>query len=117
TTDGVVRAPSAFAITTGLSPSITATHELVVPRSIPTTRGMSGYPGLRCVGGMAGLTRAPERPWPWRPRPAPAAAADRWPCSRAGAAERRGEAAHRCPAARSAREGWDRMAGQLPRSE
>src|SRR5262245_37244415 len=37
-TDGVVREPSEFAITTGASPSMTATHEFVVPRSIPTTR-------------------------------------------------------------------------------
>ena len=35
TTDGVVRLPSAFAITTGSPPSITATQEFVVPRSIP----------------------------------------------------------------------------------
>ena len=34
-TDGVVLLPSAFAITTGSPPSITATHELVVPKSIP----------------------------------------------------------------------------------
>ena len=32
---GVVRAPSEFSITLGLPFSITATHELVVPRSIP----------------------------------------------------------------------------------
>ena len=37
TTEGVVRAPSAFSITRGCDPSITATHELVVPRSIPIT--------------------------------------------------------------------------------
>ena len=37
TTDGVVLAPSAFAITTGSPPSITATHEFVVPKSIPIT--------------------------------------------------------------------------------
>src|SRR5690242_9282548 len=36
TTDGVVRLPSAFGMTTGSPPSITATTELVVPRSIPT---------------------------------------------------------------------------------
>src|SRR5580700_10474479 len=36
TTDGVVRAPSAFGITVGLPPSLTAITELVVPRSIPT---------------------------------------------------------------------------------
>src|SRR4051794_8641291 len=35
TTDGVVRAPSWFAITVGWPASITATTELVVPRSIP----------------------------------------------------------------------------------
>src|SRR4029079_17450769 len=37
TTDGVVRPPSAFGMTTGSPPSITATTELVVPRSIPIT--------------------------------------------------------------------------------
>src|SRR5271166_1091686 len=35
TTDGVVRAPSWFAITVGCPASITATQELVVPKSIP----------------------------------------------------------------------------------
>ena len=33
--DGVVLAPSAFGITTGSFPSITETHEFVVPKSIP----------------------------------------------------------------------------------
>src|SRR6476661_6770541 len=37
TTEGVVRPPSAFGMTTGSPPSITATTELVVPRSIPIT--------------------------------------------------------------------------------
>src|SRR2546423_13723582 len=37
TIDGVVRMPSAFSMTFGVLPSITATHELVVPRSIPMT--------------------------------------------------------------------------------
>ncbi len=37
TMDGVVRMPSAFSMTFGVLPSITATHELVVPRSIPMT--------------------------------------------------------------------------------
>src|SRR3954447_2581784 len=42
TTDGVVRAPSAFGITSALPPSIVAaTTELVVPRSIPTALGIS----------------------------------------------------------------------------
>ena len=35
TTDGVVLFPSGFGITTGSPPSITATHEFVVPKSIP----------------------------------------------------------------------------------
>src|SRR5690348_1479141 len=33
--DGVVRSPSEFSMTRVLVPSMTATHELVVPRSIP----------------------------------------------------------------------------------
>src|SRR5574341_1756107 len=37
TTDGVVLLPSEFAITTGSPPSMTATQELVVPRSMPMT--------------------------------------------------------------------------------
>src|SRR5258707_564218 len=41
TTDGVVREPSALAMTVGSPPSRTATTELVVPRSIPTARAMS----------------------------------------------------------------------------
>src|SRR6202165_41829 len=40
TTDGVVRPPSAFAMTVGSPPSITATTLLVVPRSIPTVLAM-----------------------------------------------------------------------------
>ena len=35
TTDGIVLAPSVLAITVGFPPSITETHELVVPKSIP----------------------------------------------------------------------------------
>ncbi|CAI8159364.1 MAG: Uncharacterised protein [Bacteroidota bacterium] len=34
-TEGVVRFPSAFGMTTGSFPSITETHEFVVPKSIP----------------------------------------------------------------------------------
>ena len=37
TTEGVVREPSAFGITVAFPASITATHELPVPRSIPNT--------------------------------------------------------------------------------
>lgn len=36
TTEGVVRDPSEFGITCGLPPSKKATHELVVPKSMPT---------------------------------------------------------------------------------
>ena len=48
TTDGVVRAPSALAMTTGSPPSRTATTELVVPRSMPTARAMRGTSGYGC---------------------------------------------------------------------
>ncbi len=44
TTDGVVRKPSALAMTVGSPPSRTATTELVVPRSMPTARAISGCP-------------------------------------------------------------------------
>ena len=37
TTEGVVRAPSGLGITTASPPSITATQEFVVPKSIPIT--------------------------------------------------------------------------------
>ena len=37
TTEGVVRLPSAFGMTTASPPSMTATQELVVPRSMPIT--------------------------------------------------------------------------------
>ena len=37
TTEGVVRAPSAFSMTLAALPSMTETQELVVPRSIPMT--------------------------------------------------------------------------------
>ena len=42
--DGVVRAPSAFSITRGSEPSITATHEFVVPRSMPITFAIISAP-------------------------------------------------------------------------
>src|SRR4051812_8141952 len=35
TTEGVVRTPSAFSMTLGVLPSMMATHEFVVPRSMP----------------------------------------------------------------------------------
>jgi hypothetical protein len=48
TTEGVVRLPSGLVMTVGLSPSMMATTELVVPRSIPMillTRGSPGRQG------------------------------------------------------------------------
>ena len=39
--EGVVRAPSEFSITLGLPPSMIATQELVVPRSMPMILLMS----------------------------------------------------------------------------
>src|SRR5690625_7141021 len=43
TTEGVVREPSALAMTVGSPASRTATHEFVVPRSIPTARALFDY--------------------------------------------------------------------------
>src|SRR5947207_13252195 len=40
--EGVVRLPSEFGMTTGSPPSMTATQELVVPRSMPMTLAMVG---------------------------------------------------------------------------
>src|SRR5262249_1512292 len=79
TMEGVVLAPSAFSRTLGLVPSMTATHELVVPRSMPMTLAISSIlsfaadrsspkPGPR-------LPEVPKRPagkdplglgWVWR---------------------------------------------------
>src|ERR671919_2862383 len=41
TIDGVVRPPSEFSITLAFLPAMTATQELVVPRSMPMTFAMS----------------------------------------------------------------------------
>ena len=40
TIDGVVRSPSLFSMTLGLPPSMIATQELVVPRSMPINFAM-----------------------------------------------------------------------------
>jgi hypothetical protein len=61
TTDGVVREPSAFAMTVGSPPSRTATTELVVPRSIPTARAMSS-PCSVCEVESSGLKPARGEP-------------------------------------------------------
>src|SRR3990172_11482237 len=44
--EGVVRAPSEFSITLGLPPSMIATQELVVPKSMPMILPMS-VPSIR----------------------------------------------------------------------
>src|SRR6476646_4883296 len=53
TIEGVVRMPSAFSITFGVLPSMTATHELVVPRSMPMTLPMVLPLKLRQAGRAA----------------------------------------------------------------
>src|SRR5439155_9750871 len=55
TTDGTVRPPSADGMTVGSPPSMTATTEFVVPRSMPMILLMSVDPsGIRVVWGVAG---------------------------------------------------------------
>src|SRR5262245_33026947 len=46
TTEGVVRAPSALAITWGSPPSMMAMQELVVPRSMPRTLFVAMFSSL-----------------------------------------------------------------------
>src|SRR5512144_894908 len=53
TTEGVVRPPSALGMTTGSPPSMTATTELVVPRSIPMILETMGNPFLLYGDGPA----------------------------------------------------------------
>src|SRR5262245_46020374 len=69
TIDGVVFIPSALTITFGWPPSMTATHELVVPKSIPITFDI-WYPHYSCTADRPGPTKhkAPDAP---RPRQEP----------------------------------------------
>src|SRR5690349_9164797 len=60
TTDGVVRAPSAFSITFGFFPSMIATHELVVPRSMPIILLIAVVRSLLADGGGRALQEAPR---------------------------------------------------------
>src|SRR5205823_6549818 len=72
TIDGVVRPPSVFSMTLALLPSITATQELVVPRSMPMTLLMgTSYQKAGPVGpgkhrpdppGIAAAMNDPARP-------------------------------------------------------
>ena len=56
TIEGVVRMPSAFSMTFGAVPSMTATQELVVPRSMPMTFAMVLNPLF--AAGRVGLNSA-----------------------------------------------------------
>src|SRR5258707_4149734 len=57
TIEGVVRLPSLLGMTTGSPPSITATQELVVPKSIPITFAIFVPSSARLFGGCC------ERPF------------------------------------------------------
>src|SRR3981081_3851743 len=63
TRDGVVPPPSAFSITLALFPSITATQEFVVPRSIPIAFAMTRLLVFRCV--RVALERPALEEWNW----------------------------------------------------
>src|ERR1700740_658999 len=65
TIDGAVRIPSAFSITFGVLPSMTATQEFVVPRSIPMTLAMVVNPLF--LGGSGRPNLAPLSPPPPHP--------------------------------------------------
>src|SRR5438034_3588368 len=62
TTEGVVRLPSALAMTTGSPPLMIATHEFVVPRSMPMTLPMCYLLPMinQC---QPGPHQSRERPW------------------------------------------------------
>src|SRR3954467_4307222 len=62
TIEGVVRAPSAFSITLGVLPSITATQELVVPRSIPIALAMTNLLLARAAGRRPRRSNVPAMP-------------------------------------------------------
>src|SRR5512138_2213259 len=70
--EGVVREPSEFSMTLGLPPSMIATHEFVVPRSMPmifamvrflllkslVRNGVSAHGFQACAGSFAGRALA-----------------------------------------------------------
>ena len=60
TTDGVVRLPSAFSMTLGVLPSMAATQELVVPRSMPIILAMGVLCLSRSAGDAAAFDEAPR---------------------------------------------------------
>src|SRR5262245_47317202 len=70
TMEGVMLAPSAFSSTLGFVPSMTATHELVVPRSMPITLAILADP-LSLAANRSGPSKirhpgfpqGPHDPW------------------------------------------------------
>src|SRR5665213_331177 len=62
TIDGVVRPPSEFSMTLGVEPSMTATQEFVVPRSMPITFAISVV--LPLGGGFLASYASAFRPVP-----------------------------------------------------
>ena len=75
TMDGVVRAPSAFSITLASLPSMTATQEFVVPRSMPMTLLMSSL--SLSAGGRGPESGTAGRPQLLRNSEVPGTADDR----------------------------------------
>src|SRR5215472_1766778 len=65
TTDGVRRLPSLFVITVGLPPSITATTEFVVPRSIPTAFAMAIPPDQQRFVSTLAPARSAQSSFPY----------------------------------------------------
>jgi len=67
TTEGVVRPPSELGMTIGSPPSITATTELVVPKSIPITFSLAIGPFLAAevldAHNEQGVANASRIPW------------------------------------------------------
>src|SRR5262245_61184545 len=71
TIEGVVLMPSEFSITFGFLPSMTATHELVVPRSMPMTLPMVLPLKLRQTGRAAWRPMGMSAAHPQTPRSSP----------------------------------------------
>src|SRR5690606_12416646 len=61
--EGVVRAPSEFSMTLASLPSITATQEFVVPRSIPITFAIYSSPLSRLLGPISALQATAPVHW------------------------------------------------------
>src|SRR5579862_5431231 len=96
--EGVVRAPSLFSMTLAVLPSITATQELVVPRSIPMTLAISTPLLQQGPTAQKALRNPPRIGWPRRQGCPAALGVDAYICDRglgAATGERR-ESARFC---------------------